>query len=167
MILIICEHDAGQLKRYSEELAAKAVALASATGTDVHAVVIGKAAQNAAALLGSHGVKRLTVLDAAVLESHYNSDGVTNVLTHTIQKLAPSIVLATASALGRDCLPRVAMRLKTGVVADCVALDIRDGKLVARHPVFAGKALIDCVVNGSPQMALARANAFGVPNPAG
>lgn len=162
-ILIIAEHEKGKLKRFSLELAGKAAELAGALGGKVQAVLIGQGLQSIAAELGRYGVAKVTCLESPALAVHYNSDGYTTVLTHFIQQLQPSIVLAAASPMGRDCCPRVATRLKTGLVADAVHVAVEGGKLVARHPVFSGKALVDCVVQGSPQMILVRPNVFPVP----
>lgn len=162
-ILIIAEHEKGKLRRVALELAGKAVELAAGIGAQVHAVMVGTGLEGPAAELGQAGVAAVTILESAALSQHYNSDGYTTALTQFITSSAPVIVLAAASPMGRDCCPRIAMRLKTGLVADAVHLAMENGRLVARHPIFAGKALIDCIVQGTPQMVLVRPNVFPVP----
>jgi electron transfer flavoprotein alpha subunit len=166
-ILVICEAHESTLKKYSVELAAKAVALAAEIGGTVQAVVIGTGAAAALAELGAFGIAKGCVLDQSDLAATFNSDGWTTVLADLITEMQPAMVLGSASPRSRDCLPRVAARLKTGLVSDAVDLRIEEGKLIARHPIYAGKALVDCVVSGTPQMALARPNAFGTPEPSG
>ncbi len=161
-ILIIAEHNAGELKRTTLELAAKASALAGEVGGKVNAVILGKSAEAVAPALGEYGVSAVTVLDIGE-DEHFNSDIVTSVLTDFIKEEAVKIVLVSASARTREYMPRVAMRLNTGLIADCVALAWQDDNLLARHPVYAGKALVDGIVTGSPQLVLLRPNAFGVP----
>lgn len=166
-ILIICEHERGVLKKYSLELAAKAAALATEQGGAVHAVVVGRSAEAAAKSLGAYGVSRVVVVDCPALEATYNGDGYTTVVTHVIQQLQPAVVLASASVRAKEYLPRVAVRLGTGLVADCIHLAWQGDRLVARHPVYAGKATVDCIVTGTPQLILARPNAFGLSDPIG
>lgn len=155
MILIVAEYQDSIIKSYSAELASVAKTL----GNDVEAVVIGAAGATAAKSLGFYGVSKVHVLDHAAIEK-FEADGYTKVLCDLIGSIKPAIVLATASPLGREIMPRVAMRCKTGLVADSVNLEMKDGKLVARHPIYAGKALMDETVMGEIQMALARPNAF-------
>ncbi len=166
-IVVICEQERGALKKYSIELAAKAASLAAEKGGQVHAVVVGQGAASAMKTLGQYGVQRTIVIDAPTLEAQYNSDGCTTVLTEAIRQCAADVVLASASVMGKDCLPRVAVRLNTGLVADSIALTWQGDRLSARHPIYAGKATVDCVVTSSPQMMLVRPNAFGAPVPSG
>ncbi|PIR20208.1 MAG: electron transfer flavoprotein subunit alpha [Deltaproteobacteria bacterium CG11_big_fil_rev_8_21_14_0_20_47_16] len=155
MILIVAEYQATTLKSYSAELATVAKKL----GDSVEAVVFGAKGADAAKKLGNYGVSKVHVLDNAALEK-FEADGYTKVLCDLITSAKPAMVLATASPLGKEIMPRVAMRNKTGLIADSVALDMKDGKLVGRHPIYAGKALVDEVVEGPLAMALARPNAF-------
>jgi len=48
------------------------------------------------------------------------------------------VVIFPASAIGRDLAPRVAARLGLGLAADCVALAVDRGRLIASRPVYAG-----------------------------
>ncbi len=155
MILIVAEYQDSAVKSYSAELATVAKTL----GHEVEAVVFGAAGASAAKSLGFYGVSKVHVLEGAAL-SKFEVDGYTKVLCDLIDTLRPVMVLATASPLGREIMPRVAMRCKTGLVADAVHFEMKDGKLVARHPIYAGKALVDETVVGDTQMALARPNAF-------
>lgn len=165
--LVVCEHDAGKLKNYSIELAAKAAALATEAVASVRAVAIGKSGAAALQALGGYGVTQGIVLDTPALDGTYNSDGCTNVLAACIAELKPTVVWGSATPAGKDALPRVAMRLSTGIIADSVAVRWEKDQLIARHPVYAGKALVDAVVRGTPQMVLVRPNAFGLPAAAG
>lgn len=163
--IVVCECEGDKLKPYSIELAAAAVPLAKAAGASVRAVVVGTAYATALHNLSAYGVTNGIVVDAPALNAGYNSDGMTNVLTQLIQTVAPTVVLGNATPLGKDALPRVAMRLGTGIVADTVALRSDGDRLVATHPVYAGKAMVDAVVRGTPQMVLVRPNALGQPTP--
>lgn len=162
-IIVIGEHEQGVIKGYTFELAAKAATLAQEKQGDVRVVFVGASVQGQAAQLGEVGVAHVTILDVPALEAQYNSDAYTNVITEYLQSQSATVVLASASGIGKDCLPRVATRLDTGLVADSVALHWNGDQLVARHPVYAGKALMDAVVESSPQMVAVRPNAFGAP----
>ncbi|MBI2343000.1 MAG: electron transfer flavoprotein subunit alpha/FixB family protein [Deltaproteobacteria bacterium] len=162
-IVVVCEGDAGRLKKYSLELVAKAAEMATALDATVRAVAVGKGLAEALQVVGPYGVTRATAIDAPGLTGHYNSDAATAALSTWLQQVQPMAVLSSTSAHGRDYLPRVATRLKTGFISDAIALTVTDGRLVARRPIYAGKALVDCVVTGSPQMIGIRPNVFGLP----
>ncbi len=70
--------------------------------------------------------------------------------------------------MGKDLAPRVAAKTGAGLASDCVALEAKGGKLVARRPMYAGKAYATVEWAGEPQMATLRPNVFalGVPDPA-
>jgi electron transfer flavoprotein alpha subunit len=70
--------------------------------------------------------------------------------------------------MGKDLAPRVAAQAGAGLASDCVGLEAKGGKLVARRPMYAGKAYATVEWAGEPQMATLRANVFplGEPDPA-
>lgn len=164
-ILILAEHADGKLKKYSLELAGKAHELAQKSGGTVVAVLMGDAPEALASELGRYGVKKVVCPKHADL-ARYAGENWAKVLADVIAKEPPGIVLATASTMGRDLMARLAMKLKTGLAADCVAIDIEGGNLKLRRPVYAGKALVDVAIAGTLQMATLRPNIFPVPAPA-
>ena len=50
-------------------------------------------------------------------------------------------MLIPTSFMGRDLAPRVAVRLKAGVVTDCVELELDGDQLTIHRPVYCGKAV--------------------------
>jgi len=74
----------------------------------------------------------------------------------------PDIILIGATDFGREFAPRLAKRLKTGLSADCVGLDITpDGLLVQTAPSFGGNMLAEIVTeHHRPQMATVRPGTF-------
>ena len=70
----------------------------------------------------------------------------------------PSVVLIGATPVGRSLAPRVAVRFRTGLTADCTVLDIRpNGELVQTRPAFGGNIMATIVTrNARPQMATVR-----------
>ncbi|MDL1872027.1 electron transfer flavoprotein subunit alpha/FixB family protein [Deltaproteobacteria bacterium PRO3] len=165
-VLIFAEHQDGKLKKTSLELASKAAELAAKSGGQAEAVLIGNGIDALANELAPYGIKKVTILQSPKLDK-YNSIGYVNVLAGLVKELNPDILLATASPAGKDFFPRLAARLDTGLAADAVDLKIDgDGKLLATHPIYSGKALVDIKIpNSKPQMALIRPNSFGVGAP--
>lgn len=159
-VLILAEHQDGKIKKTALELASKASELAGQIGGEAQAVLLGSGAEAVTKELAAHGIKKVYALENANLDT-YNTLAYVKVLADLIKEVQPEIVLAAASPLGKDCVPRLAGRLDTGVVSDVVDIKVDGGKMVATHPIYSGKALVDATVNGSPQMALIRPNSFG------
>jgi len=164
-VLIFAEHQDGKVKKSAFELVSKGAELASKVGGQVEAVLIGNISESATQELAQYGAKKIYILENAAFEK-YNTLAYVKALADLVKQLQPEILIASASAAGKDFFPRLAARLDTGLASDSVALSIdTDGKLVATHPIYSGKALADIKIpNSKPQMALVRANSLGVGN---
>jgi electron transfer flavoprotein alpha subunit len=155
-ILLLAEHDGGVFKKTAFELAGKAAELAKALGTTVSAVVLGDAP---AADLGGYGVAKVYQVKAAGLGS-YDPVAITDALAAAVKSAAPDVILAPASYLGKDALPRLVARLGTGMASECTDLRAEGGAIVGRRPMYAGKLLADVRVTGSPAVFTVRPNSF-------
>lgn len=71
------------------------------------------------------------------------------------------IVLTGATNFGRSLAPRIAAGLKTGLTADCTALDIDEaGNLIQIRPAFSENILAHIKSDSRPQMATIRYQEF-------
>lgn len=160
-ILIIAEHSEGKLKRYSLELAGKAFELARKLGGNAHAVLFGGGSHVLANELGKYGISKVFVAEGDPFKS-YVPEHYAVVVRDIATAEKASVILGSATTMGRDLLPKIAAKFKAGFTQDCVAADIAGGKLKVRRPVFAGKALIDLVIKSEVQVATLRPNMFQV-----
>jgi electron transfer flavoprotein alpha subunit len=160
-IWVYAEQRNGKLGSVSFELLARGRELADTLGTDLSAVCLGHNVSDTAMLI-AHGADKVYVMDAESLakpqEDMYAAE-----LAQLIQEHKPEIVLAGATSLGRAFIPRVAAMLKTGLTADCTALDIDMGKrlLVQTRPTFGGNIMATIICEHKrPQMATVRPRVF-------
>ena len=160
-ILILAEHANGKIKKYSFELAGVAKSLAEKTGGTVHALVVGSGVTGFAAELGKYGVTKVHVVDGPDF-ANYNAEVFTNALAAAAKAVTPAVVLGTASAIGKDTLPRTAARLGTAYANDCIEAKW-DGKLVVRRPLYAGKCTSAVALSGETVLATTRPNSFPMP----
>jgi electron transfer flavoprotein alpha subunit len=87
-------------------------------------------------------------------------------LTKVMQDAGADVVLIGATFRGRELGPALAVALDTGCIADCTALEIEDGQLVATRPIYAGKLLSRCAIpERRPQIFTTRVRAFTRPEP--
>jgi electron transfer flavoprotein alpha subunit len=157
-ILVLAEHDGGQFKKTASELLGKAAAMAAELGTTVSAAVLGDAP---AASLGAFGAG--TVYQAKGDFSSYNTLRVTRALQAIIAAADPDVVLAPASYLGKDAMPRLVARLGSGQGSECTDLRVEGGQVVGRRPMFSGKAFVDVRVAKKPAVFTVRPNSFTQP----
>jgi electron transfer flavoprotein alpha subunit len=160
-ILTFAEHRDGALRRASLEAVSEAKRLSAALGGPVTAVVIGSGVEGLAAELGAYGADVVHVFDQPEL-GHYATEPFARALAQAAQESGATAVLVPFTAMGKDLAPRVAARLKAGLVSDCVSLTAKDGKLEARRPVYAGKAYATVTWKGGPFLASLRPNVFAL-----
>ena len=72
----------------------------------------------------------------------------------------PDVIIAGASTLGRDLTSWVAADLDTGLVSDCIALEVDGETIKATRPVYAGKLLSTVFVKEGAQVISLRSRAF-------
>lgn len=165
-IWVYCEQTAGRLRPVSHELLGKARELAASMNRPITAVLLGADARCAASL-ASWGADNVLHIDDPSL-NNASELRCADELVSLVQKYNPFVLLLGATAFGRSLAPRVAARLKTGLTADCTALDVdpETGLLLQTRPAFGGNltATITCP-NARPQMATVRPRVFPAPYP--
>jgi len=161
-IWVFVEHVDGGIRKVSLELLCAACGFAQKTGGEVGAVVFGKGIDPTVERVKPYADRVYAVDDENL--AAYTSDGYTLALTTLARDHTPSILVAGSTSMGKDLLPRVAMRLETGLASDCTRLEIgEDGRLVATRPIYGGKVFCEVSIPDSyPQMATVRPNTFPV-----
>ena len=156
-IITFAEQRDGRLRRPSLETVSEARRLAAALGgASVETVLVGPA--GLAAELGAVGADKVHVFDLPA----YATEPYARAVAQVVKATGASIVLVPLTAMGRDLAPRVAAKLEAGLASDCVALAIKDGRLEARRPMYAGKAYATVRWEGDVQVASLRPNVFAM-----
>ncbi|MNJ91051.1 Acryloyl-CoA reductase electron transfer subunit beta [compost metagenome] len=157
-VLVFAEQTNGKLKRSSIEL----LQAAAKSGNTVVAVAFGAHAGDVVAALGHNGASEAHVVKDATLDA-YNPESFTANICAIVEKVQPSIILASASSTGKDLFPRVAARLGAGVASDCVELNISGDAVTATKPMYSGKCFAKAnFENTSLKIVLMRANQLPV-----
>ncbi len=159
-VWIFAEYRNNRIAPVSLELLGAGRQLAEKRNVELAAVLLGMDIEEPAKeLIASGADKVYSANDPALAD--YTDDAYGNILGDLILEHKPEIVLAGATAMGRSLIPRVATLVKTGLTADCTALDIReeDGVLLQTRPAFGGNVMATIVCpNTRPQMATVRPN---------
>jgi electron transfer flavoprotein alpha subunit len=162
-ILTFAEQRDAKLRRAALEAVCEARRLAEALGgATVASVVAGPGSQSLAAELGAHGADKVYAYEDGAF-ALYATEPYARAVAKAAEETQPDVVLIPFTAMGKDLAPRVAARLGAGLVSDCVALQVKDGRLVARRPMYAGKAFATVEWSGGGvQVASLRPNVFAV-----
>ena len=157
-VWVVAEQRAGEIHGVSFELLGRGRELADVRGAPLAAVLLGSNVGDVSKQLIAHGADVVYVVDDPALE-HYLDEPYANAVAALIDKYRPEIVLTGGTSVGRSLIPRVAIQVRTGLTADCTALDIDDleGVLLQTRPAFGGNILATIICpNHRPQMATVR-----------
>jgi len=164
-IWVYLEQDQGKLESVSLELLGKARQLASPAKLKVTGLLLGDKVAGLAQEAIAAGADEVLVAEHPLL-GQYTTDGYTKVATQVIMDGKPDILLLGATPNGRDLAGRIAVRVRTGLTADCTDLALEDGLLSGEVTGFGGGVLayIKCP-NHRPQMCTVRPGVFSPPAP--
>ena len=163
-IAVYIDHTDGIVHPVSLELLGKARSLAQSIGHPVFALCIGGSVREAARGLLHYGIDEVFVYEHQDL-GKFLIEPYANVFEDFINMVKPSAILVGATPAGRSLAPRVAARFRTGLTADCTALDIKPGTdLVQIRPAFGGNIMAQIITpNSRPRFATVRYKIFDVP----
>lgn len=161
-IWVFAEMKDGNIRKVTFELLSQGRQMAQKLAEELVAVVLGSGVEGVTGRLAEYADKVFWVDDPAL--GQYTTDAYATIITNLLKEHQPSVFLCGATIIGKDLSPRVAARLQTGLASDCTGLTIGDdGLLVAKRPVYAGKAFVEVVCPVSrPQMASVRPNVIEI-----
>ena len=137
-ILIIVEQQNGQLLESSLEL----FGIPFSDDAEIHAALLCNHSAALVDTLISHNVTTIHLAQDPALDN-YLAESHATVLTRVIESESPDVVLAACTSVGRDLMPHLAVLLNVGLASDCVSISFEDGNLIARRPLYAGKASVE------------------------
>ncbi|WP_437897780.1 electron transfer flavoprotein subunit alpha/FixB family protein [Sorangium sp. So ce124] len=163
-VLVVAEAADGKLKKTTHSAVTFARQAAAALGGTYSILVIGDALGDAAAEAATLGAAKVLVAQASSLKDYVAERYVPTVAAAA---KGAAVVVGTASAYGKDLLPRVAARLSAGFASDISELLPEGGKLKYKRPMYAGNAYGVCTVSTPVQVVSVRQSAFAAAEPTG
>ncbi len=153
------EHDNGEPKKISLEMATLAKRLADQAGATAAAVAIGPGARAAAEKIGAYGIAKAYAKDDGKY-ADYVITPQAHLLAELIREKKPSLVLVGSTAVGRDVIARVAAKLKLGILANVVDVGLDAGRVRVVAPAFGGNIEVSAaLVNQETELVVVRPNA--------
>lgn len=141
-VWVFAEQREGTLRGVSRELVGLGRRLAEELGVPLEAVLLGQGVAGLAEDLIACGAHRVLLGEHPLLRE-YQTDCYAKVVTDLVRKRRPEILLMGSTTQGRDLAPRVCIRLRTGLMADCIdfQMDRAQRLLVGVKPVIGGNLL--------------------------
>ncbi len=158
-IIAFAEQRDNKFKKPAYEAVNTAKVIADQTGGEVIALVIGNQIQSIAGDLGKYGAGKVAVVEQAALDK-YSSTAYAKIIAEVAKKEEATVVIMPATSLGKDCAPRVAVKMDAGLASDVISLKVDKGNIIATRPVYAGKVLTDLKINSAVQIFTLRPNVF-------
>ena len=157
-VWVFCEQKKGVVQSIAYELLGEGKKLASKLGCKLSAVLLGENVKDKAKDLFHRGADIVYLVDSPHLK-YYQDDPYSKVLTELINEYKPEIVLCGATIIGRSLISRVAVKINTGLTADCTGLEIdeKEKLLLQTRPAFGGNIMATIITpNHRPQMSTVR-----------
>jgi electron transfer flavoprotein alpha subunit len=160
-IFVFVEIKEGAVRKAAMELLSVGKGVAEKVGSKLYAVLVGSNLDRA-----SHEVREFAdtviVVDNPALKE-YRNDTYVNTLEWLILKYDPAFVFGAATSTGKDLFPRLAARLGAAIVSDAVGLELTDGALRVKKPLYGGKILSWIAIKGEGKALITfRPNSFAV-----
>jgi len=137
-IFVVIEQRSGKVQNVGLELVGESTRLKEDLKDEVVAVLLGHEIEGQVDKLFHYGADKVILVDSPYLKE-YVTEPYTKAITAIVKEYDPEIMLFGASSIGRDVAPRVASRVKTGLVADTTGL-----RMAKTEAEFAKEASMGC-----------------------
>jgi electron transfer flavoprotein alpha subunit len=161
-VLVYVEQVDGKFKKSVFEAVSYAKAIAAQTGTNLTAIAIGDVAESELQELGKYGAEKILSVTNTELKNFVNQ-AYAAVITEAAQKESADVIVLSNSFSGKGLAPRVAVKLKAGLVDGAIELPQLDGgKFLVKKNAFSGKAFAVTELTSAIKVIALNPNAFGV-----
>ena len=164
-VWVYLEHEEGRPEGVSLELLGRGRELADTLGVGLTGLLVGYALGDLAQQAIACGADSVLAADHPDLQL-YSTAPFTRVLNAMALDGKPDILLLGATPNGRDLAGRLAVRLRTGLTADCTGLEIEPERRLLRGEVVGfGGGIVATILcpDHRPQMATVRPGIFSQP----
>ncbi|MGD9762866.1 MAG: electron transfer flavoprotein subunit alpha/FixB family protein [Candidatus Binatia bacterium] len=155
-VLVFAEHQHRKFPKVTLVALRAGQILAEKSGGTCSAAVLGTDLGDLAAELAGYGVQTVYAVEHPALE-HYVADAHAQALSGLAKEKGFDAVVTTATAVGKDLMPRVAVRLGAGIACDIVS--INDDVTFVR-PTYAGNAFATISIETPRKVLTVRSTAF-------
>lgn len=157
-VLVFIDTAEGQVKKASLEAMTYGAKVAEQLGTAAEGIVLGEVKDDLAAL-GKYGVTKIHhVADAAL--NNMDAQVYTKAMAQVAEAAGAAVIVFSNNVNGKAIAPRLAARMKAGLVSGAVALPETTDGFVVKKSVFSGKAFANISINTPVKIIALNPNAY-------
>ena len=155
-VLVIAEHRNGHFPKTTLVGVNAGLEMARKRSGNCIAVVIGDGVEALAAELAKYDVSKVIGLEDPRLVTTL-ADAVAQAVAALVKQIGAETVIATATAMAKDLMPRIAARLDAPMASEIIVIN-DDGSMV--RPMYAGNVLATIDLQGPVRVVTVRSTAF-------
>ena len=159
-VLIFIDHIDGHVKKASLEALSYGAKIAEQTGDVAEGIVLGSPTEDLVAL-GQYGVKKIHQVQNDAL-TNFDAQTYTKVIAQAAQQIGAKLIVFSNNSSGKSIAPRLAVRLKAGLVSGAVALPDTSNGFIVKKNVFSGKAFAHVAVKTDVKVITLNVNSFTI-----
>lgn len=157
-ILAVLEQRDGKLKKSAFEAVSVASKLAKDLGLESSAVIVGNEIENINEI-SKYGINKVVHFKNPDL-FNYSTSAYTEIISDYANKISADVLIITNTALGKDLAPHICVKINAGILMDCINVEVSNGEIIAKRPVYAGKAILEAKLNSDKKIFTIRPNVF-------
>jgi electron transfer flavoprotein alpha subunit len=159
-VLIFVDHVDGHIKKASLEALSYGSKIAEQLGDVAEAIVLGAVNEDLVSL-GQYGVKKVHQIQNDHLKN-LDAQVFAKVIAQAAEQTAAKVIIFSNNSSGKSIAPRVAVRLKAGLVSGATGLPDASGSFTVRKNVFSGKAFANVSINSDIKVISLNVNAYPI-----
>jgi electron transfer flavoprotein alpha subunit len=154
-IIVLGEARKGELRNVSFEAIAAAKQISE--GGEVVGLLLGNEIGNHANEMIQYGADRVVIAQHESL-ALYTPEAYIQAIMQIIQAENPQGIILGHTSIGKDISPRIATRLKSGLISDAVSVEGKGEQIIFTRPIYSGKAFEKKVIMDGLVFATIRPN---------
>jgi electron transfer flavoprotein alpha subunit len=158
-VLVYIENWSGKFKKSSFELVSYGSQLAKKMSGNLTVISIGEVSNDELKNLGKYGATNVLTAKTA---SSLDDKSFAGIIADAAQKVGASVVVMGNSFTGKALAPRVAVRLKAGLVSAVNGLPVSVSPFVVKKKAFSGKSLVEEEITSPVKVITLSQNTAGV-----
>lgn len=159
-VLIFIDHTDGHIKKASLEALSYGAKIAEQTNVIAEGIIVGSPTEDITAL-GQYGVKKIYQLQNDILNA-FDAQAYTKAIAQVAEQSGAKVIIFSNNSSGKSLAPRVAVRLKAGLVSGAIALPETSNGFVVKKNVFSGKAFAHVAVKTDVKVIALNVNSFTI-----
>ncbi len=159
MVVVFAELSNGTFKKAAYEAVSYASKVAGSLGSQVCAVVLGEASD--VSVLGNYGAAKVVHIADARL-NNVETKAYSKAISTIASKENAQVIIFSNNITAKSVAPRVAAKLKAGLVAGAISLPGMSNGFVVKKSVFAGKAFAFVSVKSTIKVISITPNSFPI-----